>query len=333
MSARSEVAAAPIAVYYEHPSWFNPLFQELERRHVPFERLHVGEHTYDVADPRPPYPLLFNRISPSAFTRGLPGAISYTLQYLAHLEKLGVRVINGHECFANEISKARQLAIFAEHGLQAPRSRLIHNAAGAAKAAEALSFPVIFKPNIGGSGTGVRRFETPEELREAAATDDLDFGLDRTALVQEFIPAEENRITRVEVLGGKYLYAIRIYMQPGGDYNLCPGSICKCVGGAELQRSAYPEDAPKKDLVVEGYEPPAEVIEQVERAMAAAKVDVGGIEYITDARDGGRYFYDLNALSNFVADAPNVIGFDPFVRLVDYLVAEAERAANGNGAG
>jgi len=28
-------------------------------------------------------------------------------------------------------------------------------------------------------------------------------------------------------------------------------------------------------------------------------------------------------LSNFVADAPNVIGFDPFARLVDYLEARA----------
>jgi hypothetical protein len=50
-----------------------------------------------------------------------------------------------------------------------------------------------------------------------------------------------------------------------------------------------------------------------------AGIDVGGIEYMTDDRDGSLVYYDINALSNFVADAPNVIGFDPFVRLVDYL--------------
>jgi hypothetical protein len=50
-------------------------------------------------------------------------------------------------------------------------------------------------------------------------------------------------------------------------------------------------------------------------------LDVGGIEYLVDDRDGRRYVYDINALSNFVADAPNVIGFDPFERLVDYLEA------------
>jgi hypothetical protein len=31
----------------------------------------------------------------------------------------------------------------------------------------------------------------------------------------------------------------------------------------------------------------------------------------------------MNALSNFVANASQVIGFDPFPRLVDYLVERA----------
>ncbi len=40
-------------------------------------------------------------------------------------------------------------------------------------------------------------------------------------------------------------------------------------------------------------------------------------------RDSRPYFYDVNALSNFVANAPEVIGFDPFVDLVDYLLGRA----------
>ncbi len=31
----------------------------------------------------------------------------------------------------------------------------------------------------------------------------------------------------------------------------------------------------------------------------------------------------MNVLSNFVANAPEVIGFDPFRRLVDYLLVRA----------
>jgi hypothetical protein len=78
----------------------------------------------------------------------------------------------------------------------------------------------------------------------------------------------------------------------------------------------------KAGLKVEGYQPPAFAIESVEKTVQAAGIDVGGIEYVIDDRDGQLYFYDVNALSNFVADAPRVIGFDPFVNLVDFLEKE-----------
>jgi len=125
------------------------------------------------------------------------------------------------------------------------------------------------------------------------------------------------------VLGGRYLYAIRIYT-PGDSFNLCPADVCQTVEGAELVRAACPADAPKNNLRVEGYRPPAEIADQVEGIMRAAQIDVGGVEYLIDARDGQLYYYDINALSNFVADAPRVVGFDPFARLVDYLVREAD---------
>ena len=79
---------------------------------------------------------------------------------------------------------------------------------------------------------------------------------------------------------------------------------------------------------MEEYRPPAEVISEVERIAQSAAIDVGGIEYMVDERDGNRVYYDVNALSNFVADAVNVVGFDPFVRLVDYLVERQRNAPN-----
>ena len=46
----------------------------------------------------------------------------------------------------------------------------------------------------------------------------------------------------------------------------------------------------------------------------AAGIDVGGVEYLESERDGQIYLYDINSLSNFVTDAPNLVGFDPFER-------------------
>ena len=181
---------------------------------------------------------------------------------------------------------------------------------------------MVVKPNIGGSGAGVRRFETPEALRIAALDPDWALGMDATGLVQEFVPADQGRIVRVEVLGGKYLYAIRVYMT-GESFDLCPADICHGVDGVELERSACPADAPKNGLRVEPYEPPAEIVAQVERITAAAGIDVGGVEYIVDGRDGNHLFYDINALSNFVADSARVLGFDAHARLADWLEREA----------
>jgi hypothetical protein len=143
-------------------------------------------------------------------------------------------------------------------------------------------------------------------------------GIDHTALVQEYIPARDGHIVRVETLGGKFLYAIKVFIT-GDTFNLCPADICQRSDGVELTRSACPVDAPKTGLKVEGFTPPQEVIHAVERIFQSAGIDVGGAEYLVDDRDGKLLYYDINALSNFVADGRNVIGFDPFVRLVDYL--------------
>lgn len=317
----------PLGIYYEHPDWYRPLFNELERRGVPYHALHADTHRYDPAETTAPYAVVFNRMSPSAYTRGRRNLIFYTLQYLAHLERLGVRVINGQESWRTEISKAYQLGILESLNLSYPRARVIHEPTQAAEAAEGLRFPVVLKPNVGGSGAGIRRFESATTLARAAANGELDLGLDGTALVQEYISPADGRIIRVEVLNGRYLYAIRIYTS-GDSFNLCPADVCQAVDGAELARPACPVDAPKNNLRVEAYTPPGEIIDAAEQITAASGIEIGGVEYLVDERDGRACFYDVNALSNFVADAPRVLGFDPFARLADWLESEIARVTS-----
>lgn len=314
----------PIAIYYEHPHWFKPLFAELERRGTPFVRINAAQHHFDPAhlNGESGYGLLFNRMSPSAYRRGHGQGIFYTLYYLAHLEQRGKRVVNGQKAFRYETSKALQLSLLESLGLPYPKSRVINSPDDAVAAADGLRFPIVVKPNIGGSGAGVTKFHSREQLAQAAAEGKLDLGLDNTALVQEFIPARDGHIVRVEVVGCKFLYGIKVHLT-GETFDLCPADICRTTGGEELQRAACPLDAPKTGIRVEGYTPPDPIIHSVERIMSAANIEVGGVEYIIDDRDGQLYFYDINALSNFVADGPKVVGFDPFVRLVDYLEKEA----------
>jgi hypothetical protein len=314
----------PLALYYEQEHWFKPLVAELDRRGVPHVRLDPRSHRYDPGEQACPYSLVFNRMSPSAYLRGGVQGMFYTLGFLAHLDRLKVPTVNGLTAFTCETSKARQLTLLQSLGLPYPRAVVINHPSQAAPAADGLRFPVVVKANVGGSGAGIVRFDTLADLSRAAAESRLDFGVDHTALVQEFVPARGGHITRVETLAGKYLYAIKVFT-PGDSFNLCPADICQRSDGVELARSACAVDAPKTGLKVEGYTPPPAVTEACERIMRAAQIDVGGIEYMVDDRDGSLVYYDVNALSNFVADAPNVVGFDPVARLADYLEARMVR--------
>ena len=302
----------PIAILYEHPEWFRPLFAELDRRGLPYEALHAGRLSFDPSDRERLYSLVVNRMSPSAWTRGNANAIFHTLHFLTHLERTGTPVLNGRAAFELELSKAAQASLLASLGIPHPRTRVASASADLAAAATGLRFPVLVKPNIGGSGAGIVSYADSAEL--AAAQPDP--GLDGTVLVQEQLPAEGNAVVRVEILDGELLYAIRILLLPG-SFNLCPADYCELPGIAD--------GVSGRGLPIEGYDPPAEVVEDAKRIVQAGGLDLGGVEYLVDARTGQETFYDVNALSNFVADAPSVVGFDPFVDLVDLI----ERRARG----
>jgi glutathione synthase/RimK-type ligase-like ATP-grasp enzyme len=312
----------PLAIYHEHPHWFAPLFAQLEHRQLPYERLDAAAHTFDPSELSTPYSLVFNRASPSAYLRGHAQSIFYTLHWLRHLVRLGIPVVNGAAVYSLELSKASQLDLLDDLGLPYPRAFVINNPAQAPAAAAALRFPVLVKANVGGSGAGIVRYDTPAALAEAVVSGRVALGIDGTALVQESAPLRDGHITRVETLGGKYLYAINVFPAVG-SFDLCPADACQTTEGVELVRGACAVDAPRTGLRVEGTTPPDEIIAQVERIARAARLDVGGIEFLVDDRDGRHYFYDINALSNFVADAPNVVGLDPWVPLVDYLEQRA----------
>jgi hypothetical protein len=302
-----------IGVLYEHPEWFTPLFRALDRRGVAFERVDAANLSWNPAA-TPGFAVLFNRMSPSAYLRGHGHAIRATTAYLDHVAARGISIVNGPAAYALEISKSRQLDLLEQLDIRHPTSRVINHAGSAPAAAAGLRFPIMVKPNIGGSGARIQRFDSLQLLDDAVRRGTLDLGIDDVALVQEFMPARGGSITRVEILDREILYSIRLTPPAGHGFNLCPADVCRTP--AETLDGYCPV---KPAMDIEAVRVPSRVAEQALAIAAAADLDICGIEYLVDDRDGEVHFYDINALSNFVTDAATIVGFDPFERLVDYL--------------
>jgi len=297
-----------LAILYEHPQWFAPLFAALDRRGVSYTSFGPDGH-WSPADAAIPAPLVLNRIAMSSFLRADEHPIFHTMALLDHWRRSGARVVNGADVMAIDASKARQLALIANLGLAIPETRVVHRAADIEAAAATLAFPLVVKANIGGSGAGIMRFDNMAELRWAVAEKQLPVSVDGVLLVQDYVPARGGTITRIETLDRTYLYAIEI--AGGGAFDLCPADAC--VADSNISMKAA--------------EPAPELIAAVETISRAMNLDVGGIEVMIDDRDGTPRFYDINALSNFVAQPLNVLGWDPHEKLIDWLdtlIAEAK---------
>jgi ribosomal protein S6-L-glutamate ligase RimK-like protein len=294
-----------LAVVYEHPKWFEPLFAALDRRGVDHVAIDAADHVFDPAGTPPPAPVILNRIGMSAFLRAAEHPIFYAQSLFDHWEGQGARVVNGAALHI-DTSKARQLSLIARLGYATPATRAAHRAADLPKAAADLRFPVLVKADIGGSGAGIVRYDTPDELAAAVADGTTPMGLNGVVLVQEYAPIRGGRIVRVETLGGRFLYAVSV---ESGAFDLCLADVCLVEPG-------------RPSFAFEAVTPAAEVIAACEAIAQAAQLDVGGLEYLVDDRDGAVRFYDINALSNFVADPMTVLGYDPHDRLIDFLQVE-----------
>ncbi|MGB8322503.1 MAG: hypothetical protein WCE52_06035, partial [Candidatus Acidiferrum sp.] len=56
----------PIGIYYEHPDWFRPLFEQMDARGVDWKKIPARGHSYNPAEV-PEFSLVMNRMSPSAW--------------------------------------------------------------------------------------------------------------------------------------------------------------------------------------------------------------------------------------------------------------------------
>src|SRR5258705_478336 len=156
----NRVLRRPIAILEEHPEWSSRLIAELEGRRLPYEKVDHSNHAYDPRDRDPRYSVIVNRTSPSSATRGHGGVLFYAEALLNHYASLGVPVINPVQAYRGEKSKALQLDLFERVGARYPRTLVVNHPDKILKALDQIPFPLVVKPNVGGSGAGIVRSDS-----------------------------------------------------------------------------------------------------------------------------------------------------------------------------
>jgi RimK-like ATP-grasp domain len=311
---------ADIAILFEHPEWQKPLFAALERRGIRYLPVDLKKAAFSDAD-EPLAPLYFNQASPSAYLRGNTRAVPYALAYMRALEIRGVRVLNGADAFALELSKTAQAALLRQLGIPTPRIWTFNDAAALRARLPEISFPVLLKPEQGGSGARIMLVESFAHLEALLAQRPEHWLPDNLLLLQEYVASDPAQgIVRMEFLGGELLYAMRVISH--GRFNLCPAPVCNPEEGQDAACEIAPELPNSPPVEFYPYpQVPAQALEAGKRIVAAGKLDVGGVEYL-EAADGRLVFYDINANSNLRPSIAQSFGFDPFERVVDFLERE-----------
>jgi len=310
-----------LVVLFEHSEWQKPLFSALERRKVRYGTFDLKQGAFD-PDRVPNAPLYFNQASPSAYVRGNTRAVPLALSLMRSLELGGAKVLNGSRAFSLELSKSTQAALMQTLHIPHPRT-LAFNDVDAALAQWGDHWPALVKPEQGGSGARMYLLNGPDELvRLLRDRPDLWLPDNLLTLQEYFQVAPSQGIVRMEFLSGELLYAMRVIAH--GSFNLCPSEVCNPLTGDS--HCEVPETKLASPVEFHPYPGvPASAVDAGKRLMAAGHLDIGGIEYL-EAPDGRLVFYDVNANSNLRAPIGQAFGFDPFERVVDFLVVQIRAA-------
>jgi hypothetical protein len=280
-------ATVKVHVLHENPEWFAPLGAALDAAGVPHEQWLLGDGLLDLDDP-PPLGVFWSRLSASSHTREHPYAKDHARGVLGWLESHGRRVVNGRGALELEVSKVAQLTALRAAGFDVPRTLAVAGAADLPAAAEKLPVPFISKHNQGGKGLGVRLFSSHSEFDAYLESPEYQAPVDGITLLQEYLLASHPFITRVEIVGGEFVYAITADTARGG-FELCPADACAVDAG------------PAEGLFAlrEGFDHPI-----IGRYLDFARrhgVEIAGFEFIETA-DGRMVTYDVNTTTNYNAE-------------------------------
>jgi hypothetical protein len=312
-----ENATPKIHVIHENDAWVEPLRAAFDELDLPYEEWHLDEGVIDLAS-SPPQGVFYNRMSASSHTRGHRYAPELTGAVLAWLESHRRRVVNDSRALRLEISKVAQYEALRAYGIRTPHTIAAVGKDNVIQAARRMKGPFITKHTRAGKGLGVKLFQSVDALAEHVRSDAFEDSVDGITLIQQYIRAPEPYITRVEFVGGEFLYAVRVDTSLG--FELCPADVCQ-IGDAfcPVGEEAPPVAAAPRFRIVKDFANP--IVESYRKFIAANGIGIAGIELIEDER-GEIYTYDVNTNTNYNAAAVAEAGLYGMRAVAAYLGRE-----------
>jgi hypothetical protein len=301
-----------IYVIHENDAWVEPLRRQFAARALPYAEWFLDEGVLDLRE-TPPQGVFYNRMSASSHTRDHRYAAEYAAAVLAWLKRHGRTVVNGERALALEISKVAQYEALAAHDIETPPTIAAVGRDNIAQAAARLGFPLILKHNRAGKGLGVRLLLSPAALDEYLGSAQFEEPIDGITLVQRYIKAPTPFITRVEFVGGKFLYAVRVDTSQG--FELCPADACQ-IDAAALA-GVCPAVAPSdKFSILPKFD--HALLPRWQAFLAANDIGIAGVEFIVDEH-GRAFTYDVNTNTNYNPDAEAKDGRHGMGAIAEYL--------------
>jgi glutathione synthase/RimK-type ligase-like ATP-grasp enzyme len=292
--------------------------EALEAEGFPINLVQLDEGLLDPSSV-PAEGIWINRISPSSHTRGHHGSVELTREVLYWLELHGRRVINGLQAFEFEMSKLRQDLILNRYNIRTPKTVLAVGRDAIVEAAGRFDGPFITKHNQGGKGLGIQLFHSAEGLARHLDSGEFDPGPGGKIILQQYIKAAKPFITRVEVAGGRFLFAMQSNTENG--FELCPSDACQLSPDGGV----CPAEAPTSKF---SHSPLTEDDPLVQKYLALTKgegIEVAGIEFIEDD-EGNRYTYDINGTTNYSGVLAEVTGIEGMKEIARWLREEVAPA-------
>lgn len=312
-----------IYIIHENNQWFEPLAKVFKENKLPYDEIYMEDGSLDTSK-LPPEGIFFSKMSASSYTRNHVNSPDYTFALMTWLEANGRRIINGPSVLRLEVSKIDQYIRLQEAGIAVPRAVACFGKKQILEAAKSFKPPFILKPNQGGKGIGVQLFQSHKMLEDYLNTPEFkaSASIDDIMLVQEYIQAPQPFITRMEFIGSKFVYAVRVDTSQG--FELCPAEACRIDAPKAAQEFCAIDADDDLFKIIKDFNDP--IIAKLEKFLAANKIEVAGVEFIRD-KDGKAYVYDINTNTNYNPEAEKKAGMSAIKVLTDFLKKELDNSS------